>query len=95
MFASSPYSDCTVKAIIAFKPPFLKMAVSKCLSALCFALLTTSVLSATKKYEWTFTWEIGAPDGAPRYMVMTNGRFPGPQLHLDEGDQVEASSYSI
>ena len=39
--------------------------------------------------QFTLTWELGAPDGQSRYMIKTNGQFPGPPLLLDEDDDVE------
>ena len=35
------------------------------------------------------TWELGSPDGQQRYVIHTNGRFPGPPLVLKQGDSVE------
>lgn len=40
-------------------------------------------------FEISLTWGPGAPDGQPRNMIYTNGQFPGPQLTLDYGDNVE------
>jgi FtsP/CotA-like multicopper oxidase with cupredoxin domain len=37
------------------------------------------------------TWEKGAPDGFERYMILTNGQFPGPTLTIEEGDTVYVS----
>lgn len=38
-----------------------------------------------------FTWGEGAPNGVPRQMVLTNGRYPGPDLVFDEDDDVEVA----
>jgi hypothetical protein len=35
------------------------------------------------------TWEMDDPNGQPRKVIKTNGRFPGPTLVLDEDDEVE------
>ena len=40
-------------------------------------------------FELDLTWETFAPDGNPREMVLMNGQFPGPQLNLHYGDNVE------
>ena len=42
-------------------------------------------------FEITLTWEVRAPDGQSRYVILTNGQLPGPQLNLDYGDDVEVS----
>ena len=44
-----------------------------------------------KKYDWTLTWEMGAPNGNSRMLIFTNGQFPGPNLMVDEGDMVEVN----
>ncbi|GMG03889.1 unnamed protein product [Aspergillus oryzae var. brunneus] len=36
-----------------------------------------------------FTWGVGSPDGVPRQMILTNGKYPGPDLVFDEDDDVE------
>ncbi|KAE8147224.1 multicopper oxidase-domain-containing protein [Aspergillus avenaceus] len=36
-----------------------------------------------------FTWGVGSPNGVPREMVLTNGKYPGPDLVFDEDDDVE------
>ena len=38
-----------------------------------------------------FTWGVGSPNGVPRQMVLTNGKYPGPDLIFDEDDDVEVS----
>ena len=59
--------------------------------AVCLVLWTSPLLCARVKFAIDLTWEIGAPDGQPRYMIFMNGQFPGPQLTLDQGDDVEVS----
>jgi FtsP/CotA-like multicopper oxidase with cupredoxin domain len=52
-------------------------------------VLPTAV-SNTVRFEVDLTWEDwhDAP-GAPRKMIFTNGQFPGPELRLKQGDNVE------
>ncbi|MCJ1399074.1 hypothetical protein MMC11_002276 [Xylographa trunciseda] len=45
-------------------------------------------------FKLDLTWEIYAPDGNPRQMVLVNGQFPGPQLRLNYGDSVEVVVYN-
>ena len=65
------------------------MTTFKLVLAFCMTLFATFALAANVEYTMDLTWEIGAPDGNPRYMVMNNGGFPGPELLLDEGDDVK------
>jgi hypothetical protein len=44
-------------------------------------------------FEISLTWGPGAPDGQLRDMIYINGQFPGPQLTLDYGDNVEVSGH--
>ena len=41
------------------------------------------------QFRLDLTWETYSPDGNLRQMVLMNGQFPGPQLNLDFGDDVE------
>ena len=59
--------------------------------AVCLLAYVPLSLCAHVFFEITLTWEIKAPDGQPRYVVLSNGLFPGPQLNLDYGDEVEVS----
>jgi FtsP/CotA-like multicopper oxidase with cupredoxin domain len=43
--------------------------------------------AATVHYSLDLTWETGSPNGVSREMVFVNGRFPGPAIILDEGDE--------
>lgn len=43
----------------------------------------------TVAFPLKLTWEKGAPDGFKRDMIFMNGKFPGPALHIEEGDDVE------
>ncbi|CRG89866.1 hypothetical protein PISL3812_06905 [Talaromyces islandicus] len=54
---------------------------------LCLLLQSVAAFN-TRYYDFTITWEDGAPDGQVRKMFKINGQFPGPTLNLDEGDNV-------
>lgn len=43
---------------------------------------------STRKFQLTLTWEKGAPDGVERKMFKINGKFPGPLLEINEGENV-------
>ena len=55
-------------------------------------LLCSTALSTVIKKTLSFTWEEGAPDGQSRYLIYTNGAFPGPPLIFTEGDDAEVLS---
>ena len=55
-------------------------------SAVLFLLAVDGKLA---RHTLDLTWDVAAPDGNPRKMVLTNGAFPGPQLFFDENDDVE------
>ncbi|KAE8389550.1 laccase TilA [Aspergillus alliaceus] len=40
-------------------------------------------------FNLTLTWEVWAPAGIPRQMILMNGQLPGPALQLQQGDDVE------
>ncbi|KAL1970786.1 hypothetical protein VTN77DRAFT_2620 [Rasamsonia byssochlamydoides] len=65
------------------------MAPKGSLLTLCLAAFATSTYAARVPFELHLTWEEGAPDGNARKMIFMNGQFPGPQLTVDEGDEVE------
>src|ERR1700759_4105842 len=48
--------------------------------------------AANVNFQLDLTWGTGAPDGHPREMILMNGGFPGPQLNLNYGDQVQVRS---
>ena len=54
-------------------------------------LWTSHSLGAQVKFAIDLTWELGSPDGQSRYLIYTNGQFPGPRLSLNQGDSVEVS----
>ena len=45
-------------------------------------------------FEINLTWEIRAPDGQPRYVILSNGQFPGPRLNMNYGDDVEVGNFT-
>ena len=59
------------------------------LLVVCILAYLPLSLCAHVFFEITLTWETKAPDGQPRKVILTNGQFPGPQLNLDYGDDVE------
>ncbi|KAJ5831983.1 Multicopper oxidase type 2 [Penicillium riverlandense] len=66
------------------------MALLKTLLALATPGLMPSLVWAKPVYfDVSLTWQQGAPDGNVREMVFMNGQFPGPELRLDQGDDVE------
>lgn len=60
-------------------------------SAACLLAYVPLSLCAHVFFEIGLTWEVRAPDGQPRYVILSNGQFPGPLLSLDYGDDVEVS----
>lgn len=67
------------------------MASFRLAVALCTLFCVTLVHCAHVKYDFTLTWEMGAPAGVSRYMIKNNGQFPGPTMMLNEDDNVEVS----
>ena len=59
------------------------------LSYILLALFAAVASCENVQFALNLTWEVGAPDGNEREMVFMNGRFPGPQLNLTQGDNVE------
>ena len=60
---------------------------------LCLLAYTPLSLCAHVLFELNLTWEVRAPDGQSRYVILSNGQFPGPQLNLNYGDDVEVSRF--
>ena len=52
-------------------------------------ILIITVNSSQVKKELNITWELDSPNGQPRYMIKTNGRFPAPSLVFEKNDDVE------
>lgn len=65
------------------------MFLHRLLLAVCLVAYAPLSLCAHVFFEINLTWEIRAPDGQPRYVILSNGQLPGPQLTLDYGDDVE------
>ncbi|KAE8383443.1 Cupredoxin [Aspergillus bertholletiae] len=63
------------------------MSVSTAVAALLLWLGLVQAKLVRETLE--FTWGVGSPDGVPRQMVLTNGKYPGPELVFDEDDDVE------
>ncbi|MCJ1286312.1 hypothetical protein MMC26_005657 [Xylographa opegraphella] len=61
-----------------------------------FILVLHATLSLGRfvQFKLDLTWETYSPDGNARQMVLMNGQFPGPQLNLDYGDDVEVVVYN-
>lgn len=59
--------------------------------AICTLATLNATLGAVVKRDLTITWERWAPNGQPRYMILTNGQFPAPSLIFDENDDIEVS----
>jgi FtsP/CotA-like multicopper oxidase with cupredoxin domain len=60
--------------------------------ATCFLICSSLALlvqPAIVNFQLDLTWGWGAPDGTSRQMVLMNGAFPGPQLNVEYGDQVQ------
>ncbi|KAB5547348.1 laccase TilA [Coniochaeta sp. 2T2.1] len=53
------------------------------------SLLASTCYAKTVHFSLTLTWEPAAPDGFVRNIIMMNGQFPGPELVVDQGDDVE------
>lgn len=58
-----------------------------------FCILLSPVFGALVNFAADLTWELGAPDGQQRYVIHTNGQFPGPPLLLKQGDSVEVREH--
>lgn len=56
---------------------------------LCQALFAWSIVAKDVFFTIDLTWEVGAPDGFSREMILVNGTSPGPALHIDQGDNVK------
>ena len=65
------------------------MASLKFMFLLSIGIYATLIHSALVRYNMEITWQKGAPNGRLRDMILINGRFPGPSLILNEGDDVE------
>ncbi|KAJ5759775.1 Multicopper oxidase type 2 [Penicillium odoratum] len=70
------------------------MAPLKLLLALASSALTQLAAAKLVQFDLDLTWQKGAPDGNVREMVFMNGQFPGPELRLDQGDDVEVTVHN-
>ncbi|KAJ5116241.1 laccase TilA, partial [Penicillium angulare] len=68
--------------VTSFRMRYLSLFVVSC--------LVQWVHSKNVKFDLTLTWEdwFDGP-GQPRKMIFANGQFPGPELRLNQGDNVE------
>lgn len=57
--------------------------------------LVQCVSAATVRFNINLTWENYTVAGVTRPMILTNGQFPGPELRLNEGDDVEFSVWNF
>lgn len=65
------------------------MAPIKTLLAWATSGLMPLVWAKNVHFDVNLTWQKGAPDGNVREMIFINDQFPGPELRLDQGDDVE------
>lgn len=65
------------------------MAPLKSLLALAASGLMPLVWAKNVHFDIDLTWQKGAPNGNTREMIFMNGQFPGPELRLEQGDDVE------
>ncbi|CAI7652147.1 unnamed protein product [Penicillium glandicola] len=65
------------------------MAPLKALVALAATGLAQLAWAKQVNFELELTWQKGAPDGNVREMIFMNDQFPGPELRIDQGDDVE------
>ena len=65
------------------------MAPLKALLALATSGLVHLAWAKSVHFDLNLTWQKGAPDGNAREMIFMNDQFPGPELRLNQGDDVE------
>ena len=58
-------------------------------AAIAFEAAANPLTTSPRRFEWTLSWEEYAPDGFSRELILINGKFPGPKVELNEGDDVE------
>jgi FtsP/CotA-like multicopper oxidase with cupredoxin domain len=63
----------------------------KSLLALASSGLVPLAWAKSVHFDLNLTWQKGAPDGNAREMIFMNDQFPGPELRIDQGDDVEVS----
>jgi len=67
------------------------MAPLKAILALASSGLVSLASAKNVHFDLNLTWKTGAPDGNAREMIFMNDQFPGPELRIDQGDDVEVS----
>jgi FtsP/CotA-like multicopper oxidase with cupredoxin domain len=65
------------------------MTPLKAFAALAAAGLVQLAWAKQVNFDLDLTWQKGAPDGNLREMIFMNDQFPGPELRIDQGDDVE------
>lgn len=65
------------------------MAPLKALAALAATGLVQLAWAKQVNFHLDLTWQKGAPDGNVREMIFMNDQFPGPELRIDQGDDVQ------
>ncbi|KAJ5795216.1 Multicopper oxidase type 2 [Penicillium paradoxum] len=65
------------------------MAPLRALATLAATGLVHLAWAKHVNFELDLTWQKGAPDGNMREMILMNDQFPGPELRIDQGDNVE------
>lgn len=65
------------------------MAPLKALLALATSGLVPLAWAKSVHFDLNLTWQKGAPDGNAREMIFMNDQFPGPELRINQGDDVE------
>lgn len=71
------------------------MALLKNLAIVAATGLIPHILAKHVHFDLDLTWQKGAPDGNLREMIFMNNQFPGPELRLEQGDDVEVSFIHI
>lgn len=68
---------------------FSNMAPLVTLLALASSGLVPLAWAKQVHFDLDLTWQKGAPDGNVRELIFMNEQFPGPELRLEQGDDVE------
>jgi len=55
----------------------------------CMVAAHKKLRSSPVRFEIDLTWEPVSPDGFTRYGILMNGQSPGPQLNVNQNDEVE------
>lgn len=57
--------------------------------AACVLLLVSPVAAKTVKYKFVIESSFVAPDGCDRKGIIVNAAFPGPEIRVRQGDELE------